>query len=349
MGLSKGTLTFTRYRVAGGLPEALADFMDRQIKLFAFRELMAGTDEKVLGWTSLDNVLDTDFEYANYSLGDYYVFSLRIDRRAVPPALLKLRVLKAEKEFLEEKGLKKLYKGQREDIRETVKLGLMSRAQPVPSFQEVCWSVSEGWLLFGSLAEKVNDEFKELFKRSFNLSLFPFLPWDPNALPDGLPLPGREFLTWLWFKSEERGGSVMIPGTGDVEVIFLQRIVLESGEGEYAETVACRGLHADLEEGKSALRKGKKVTEARIQLGAGDDRFEFTFKGDTFSFQSLRLPTPTDPDEEDRDGKILERIYLAEGAMKTMERLFALFLEKRLSPQWKTEEEALMKKWLEAK
>ena len=347
MGLSKGTLTFTRYRVAGELPDSLADFMDRQIKIFAFRELLAGTDEKALGWTSLDNVLDTDFEYANYSIGDYYVFSLRIDRRAVPPSLLKLRVLKAEKEFLEEKGLKKLYKGQREDIRETVKLGLMSRAQPVPSFQEVCWSVSGGWLLFGTLTEKVNDDFKDLFKRSFNLSLLPFLPWDANALPEGLPLPGREFLTWLWFKSEERGGSVMIPGTGDAEVIFLQKIVLESGEGEYSETVACRGLHADLEEGKSALRKGKKVTEARIQLGAGDDRFEFTFKADAFSFQSLRLPVPTDVDEEDRDGKILERIYLAEIAMKTMEQLFALFLEKRLSPEWESGELPLMKKWLE--
>ena len=44
----------------------------------------------------------------------------------------------------------KLYKGQREDIRETVKLGLLSRAQPVPSFHEVCWSVSGEWLLFSS-------------------------------------------------------------------------------------------------------------------------------------------------------------------------------------------------------
>ncbi len=348
MGLSKGTLTFTEYRVTGETPDALADFMDRQIKLFAFRELAAGTDEKALGWTSLDNVLDTEFEYVNYSLGDYFVFSLRIDRRAVPPALLKLRVLKAEKEFREEKGLKKLYKGQREDIRETVKLGLLGRAQPVPSFYEACWSVSGKRVLFGSLTEKVNDDFKELFKRSFNLTLSPFLPWDPNVLPDGMNLPGREFLTWLWFKSEERGGGIMIPEIGgDIEVVFLRKIVLESGEGEYSETVACRGLHADLEEGKSALRKGKKVTEARIQLGTGNEQFEFTFKADAFSFQSLKLPIPTDTDEEDRDGKLLERIYLTEVIVKTMENLFSLFLSKRLSPAWESEELPLMKRWLE--
>jgi len=71
MGLSKGTLTFTRYRVAGKLPDKFPDFIDRQIKLFAFRELSPGSDEKSLGWTSFDNILDTDFEYANYSLADY--------------------------------------------------------------------------------------------------------------------------------------------------------------------------------------------------------------------------------------------------------------------------------------
>ena len=26
---------------------------------------------------------------------------------------------------------------------------------------------------------------------------------------------GQEFLAWLWYKSEERGGAVDIPGTGD--------------------------------------------------------------------------------------------------------------------------------------
>ncbi len=347
MGLSKGTMTFTRYNVEGPLPDKFPDFVDRQIKLFAFRESSYSGEEKSLGWTGFDNVLDTDFEYANYSIADYIVYSLRIDRRTVPPALLKLNVLKAEKEFLAEKGLKKLYKGQREDIRETVRSGLLNRAQPVPSFYEICWSVSGKWLLLGSLTEKVNDEFKDLFKRSFDLSLSHFVPWDTESVISDIPLPGREFLTWLWFKSEERGGSIMLPGKGDIEVIFLQKMVLESGEGEYAETVACRGLHADLDEGKSALRKGKKVTEARIRLGVGNDQSEFTFKADTFSFQSLKLPVPTDDEEEDRDGKILERIYLLEVAMRTMEQLFDLFLAKRLSREWTSEELPHMKKWLD--
>ena len=37
---------------------------------------------------------------------------------------------------------------------------------------------------------------------------------------------GQEFLAWLWFKSEERGGSVEVPGRGDVLVIFEKHMLL---------------------------------------------------------------------------------------------------------------------------
>ena len=38
-----------------------------------------------MGWVSLTDILDTDFENANYALGDYLIFSLRVDRKLIPP------------------------------------------------------------------------------------------------------------------------------------------------------------------------------------------------------------------------------------------------------------------------
>jgi len=159
---------------------------------------------------------------------------------------------------------------------------------------------------------------------------------------------GREFLTWLWFKSEQRGGAIMLPGEGDVVVAFVRRIILSSGEGEYSETVSCQGLHSDLKEGKEALRKGKKIKEARIKLDINTDEYEFTFKADSFQFQTMKLPTSLTmtEEEEDKEGRILERIYQTEAAVGTMETFFSLFLEKRLSPAWQSEEIPLFKKWL---
>ena len=374
MGLIRGTITFSRYRVQESLPGDFQDFIHRQIKRFAFRELSMGSEELSFGWTSLENLLDTQFEYANYALGDYLAFSFRLDRKKVPPSLMKIKYLEAEKKTLGAKAKKFLSKGEKEELKERIHLDLLSKTYPVPSFFDVCWSLSQGWVTFGSFSPKAAGEFEKLFKKTFNLTLSPWVPWDPQqverplaekmvALKDGVflnpqspdqgkagpPLLGREFLTWLWFKSEERGGPVQVPGTGDAEVSFARRLALESGGGEYSESILCQGLHAGLKEGKAAILEGKKVKEARIQLGVGTEKFEFTLKADSFQFQTLRLPEGIEEEEEeetDKGGRLLERIYLMEKAAKTADQLFSLFLKKRLSPQWPGEEIPWIKKWL---
>lgn len=184
MGLLKGQLTFSRYHVVGNLPSNPRDFIDRQIKLFSFKDLLS-ENEKIMGWTSLENVLDTDFEYANYLLDDYIIFSLRIDRKMVPASLLKLKTLEEERSRMKEKGLERLYKAERNDIRDTVRLNLLKKTPSVPSFHEVCWSLSQMWVIFGSHSEKVTDDFEDLFKRTFNVKLIPFVPWNPSFMePD---------------------------------------------------------------------------------------------------------------------------------------------------------------------
>jgi len=375
MGLLKGTLTFSLYRLEGSLPQQADDFINQQLQAFAFRNIGLTSEEKAMGWTSLENVLDTDFEGAKYIWGDYLMLALRVDKKTVPPSLLKIRLMEAEQDFLAETGQKRVYREQREDIRERVHLELFSKTPPVPAFYEFCWSVSQKTLLLCTLSEKVIDDFQDFFKQTFSLPLYPYTPWDPlwldeeltsrlslaekAGLPDAVGTAGlaavdrtslgREFLTWLWFKSEERNGMIEIPGTGDVELIFVRRLVLESGDGEYAETVVCQGMHADLREGKEALRQGKKIKEARIKLGKDEDNWEFTLKADRFSFQSLKLPVMTDKldDPEDRDGAILERMYLIETATKTMISLFRLFLDLRLSPRWLSTEAPRIKNWLQ--
>jgi len=376
MGLLKGTLTFSRYRLPGKQPGHFKGDIDGQLKKYAFQESSSGTEEKSLGWTSLENVLDTKFSYGNYALGAYLVFSLRIDRKTISPALLKIRLLEAERKYLAGSRKQALFQEQRDEIKDRVHLELLKQTPFVPSFYDVCWSPSDNWLIFGSLAPKATEDFETLFQRTFSLPLSPFVPWDPGcldpataqqvtSLPKGVFLApqstpennqdpsflGREFLTWLWFKSEERDGAVMIPGTGDVQVILARRLILASGDGEYSESVICQGLHANLREGKAAIREGKKIKEARIKLGVGTDQWELTLKADRFQFQSLKLPAGMamneEEEEEEKEGRILERISLTETALKTIDQLFALFLAKRLAAQWSSEEIPRMKKWIQ--
>ncbi|MEW6333856.1 MAG: recombination-associated protein RdgC, partial [Thermodesulfobacteriota bacterium] len=378
----------SRYRLIGKLPENFPGFFNERIRMNAFRNVWRTADEKSAGWTGLDDPLDTDFPYASYALGQYLLFCLRVDRKSVAPSLLRLRVMEADRSKLAETGQKKLYREQREAIREAVRLELLGRSLPVPSFFEVCWSVPDHRLIFCSLSDKVFEELQELFRDSFQLTLCPDLPWDPErpgadpsrpdggtGAPGGLPphalppsspaqgggsrfeslLPpatdplaiGREFLTWLWFKSEERDGRIRLPDGAECEVFFIRRLVLESGDGEYAETVVCQGLHADLKEGKEALRQGKKISAARLRLTHDAADWEFTFKADRFQFQSMKLPSlpEADGEEIDRDGQLLERIALIEKAAGTMEMLFQSFMERRLAGDWEGEL-SRMQRWI---
>jgi hypothetical protein len=54
-----------------------------------------------------------------------------------------------------------------------------------------------------------------------------------------------------------------------------------------------------------------------------------------------------DEEEKDKEGKILERIYLTEAAIGMMEKLFFMFLTKRLSATWDSEEVPRLKKWMQ--
>ncbi len=373
MGLLKGSLTFSRYRVKGELPAEFRPFFDRQIKKYAFRDLTASAEEQAFGWTCLENPLDTAFEGGRYCAGDFFYFSLRLDRKSVPPALLRLKCLEEERKSLKDSGRTRLFSEQAREIKERVFLHLLTKAHPVPSFYDVCWSVPGGWLLVGSHADRVFEIFEDLFKITFNARLTACLPWDPEHLDRKTAaaltvlgggsflepargsaektdpaLLAREFMTWLWFKSEERDGTVSLPGQVDVRLTFEKRVVLESGEGEYSETVSCQGLHADLREGKAAIREGKKVREARLRLERDSDRWEFTLKADRFQFQSMKLPQTGGLDEEgvENEGGILERIGLVETGLRTMDDLFAFFLKRRLSSQWAAEEIPRVKAWL---
>lgn len=154
---------------------------------------------------------------------------------------------------------------------------------------------------------------------------------------------GQEFMTWLWYKSEERGGAIFLENSGtDVELIFEKHILLESGEGDSYEKLICQGLQAELHEARTGLAMGKKIEQARISLTRDDHQFFFSLKGSLFEFRSVKLPkTLTDSDEsgdpEADAGRLLDRIGLYEIPMRTVDELFGMFLKKRVGGEWPAE------------
>jgi recombination associated protein RdgC len=155
---------------------------------------------------------------------------------------------------------------------------------------------------------------------------------------------GQEFLTWLWWKSEERGGNVELPGYGDILVVFEKHMLLEYGEGESNEKCICSGLQSELQEARTGLVMGKKLEQARIQLVKGDYEFNFTMAAALMEFRNVKLPKTAGTEQEESgnpeetEGMILERIFLFEELVHIVNELLRVFLVIRTGGEsWKQE------------
>ncbi len=162
---------------------------------------------------------------------------------------------------------------------------------------------------------------------------------------------GQEFLTWLWYKSEERGGSIALEGRGDITVAFEKHMLLESGEGESLEKIVCSGLQAELQEARTGLQMGKKLEQARITFGLNDYEYVVTLSGSLMEFRSVKLPKTegteaSGDDPEEMEGMALERIFLLEELIKTIHQLFSMFLTVRIGDGWR-DELVKIRSWIE--
>lgn len=154
---------------------------------------------------------------------------------------------------------------------------------------------------------------------------------------------GQEFLTWLWWKSEERGGSVSLPDQGDIRIVFEKHMLLEYGEGQENEKLICRGLQTELKEARTGMFIGKKLEQARIRLEYAEQEWSFTLAAGLMEFRNVRLPKTAVSEEdavnnpEEKEGMLLERIYLFEELIRLVNDVFRLFLHVRIGSEWKKE------------
>jgi hypothetical protein len=162
---------------------------------------------------------------------------------------------------------------------------------------------------------------------------------------------GQEFLTWLWWKSEERGGTISVKDIGDIAISFEKHMLLESGEGESCEKLICSGLQTELREARTGLVVGKKLEQARIVLTLDSYEYSFTMSGSLMEFRNVKLPKTEESEKdasqsgEEVEGSILERAYLFEQLLRIIRALFAHFLEIRIGELW-PEQVLAIRRWV---
>lgn len=162
---------------------------------------------------------------------------------------------------------------------------------------------------------------------------------DPNTAAIKDPILGQDFLTWLWFRTENSGWLFKLADGSEINVYLEQKISVRGGEGENAETASVSGPLAEFAEARQGLKNGKRVDRALLRLEQDGNTWMVQIKAQDMSLNSLRTPKiETSPDEgDDPDALYLEKLYLLEHATTVIDDIYGQFLELRLGPDWRDE------------
>ncbi|MDQ7032180.1 MAG: recombination-associated protein RdgC [Desulfonauticus sp.] len=171
MGILSASVSFTLYKVEVQVSDELFKNIQERLRLYGFKEIEELSVERGAGWVCFDNWLDSSFFTSPFK-GQYAVFSLRLDTRRIAPAVLKKHYEVALKELLQKKqeqGQKFVAREEKKELKENIRLKLLTKTLPVPAVFDVVWDMEKNFIYFCSVREKVQELFVDLFVRTFEL------------------------------------------------------------------------------------------------------------------------------------------------------------------------------------
>ena len=88
MSALSSSVSITRYQVDGKLKAPILETVAAGLNKHAIFEIDDPSLEKAVGWTSFQKPYQPDFGGSSFIYGNIFVFSLRIDRKTIPPKLV---------------------------------------------------------------------------------------------------------------------------------------------------------------------------------------------------------------------------------------------------------------------
>ncbi len=327
MPLDNGTFAFTAFRLPQKI-EGGNDAIIEQLQAFAAKRLDTLGEEEECGWVSWRYLLENELDDANAILGRYPFFNLRAASRKMPAALLRAECRMRELRYMQENAYSRISSKKRKEIKEDIIRMRLPSMPPSISGVQIALDNERGYCWVGSASGKVLKTFIQLFQKTFGFEpeilSIPYLlfknlqkiPSDLGSISYGendnqdFDFPGRDFLTWLWYKSESTNDGFKVD-TGIPAYLTVEGpltlIAVSEGKGA-GETCLRKGLPTKSAEVKTALRIGKKLRKAKISL-VKQEPFTFSFDADKFAFSGLSLPEGESMDEAERFDDRMDKIF----------------------------------------
>ncbi len=184
MSFLKAGTTFTRFKIIDEIPPALWGEIPDKLRKHAFKDIDDIPEERSWGWVNFEDMLDVEWKSSPPQKGEYLTFSLRLDTRRVPPAVIKKHLaveMKKEEAQNKERGKNYISRERKKELKELVILRLKQRFLPIPAEFQAVWNTGSNIVYFASTQSKMLDLFQEQFTLSFNLHIEPLSPYNLAA------------------------------------------------------------------------------------------------------------------------------------------------------------------------
>lgn len=344
MSFESGSISYRMFYVNKAMPK---DTVERFAE-HAAPPLSTLGDGEIHGWVSGRHLLDRVIKQENAYYAGFLRLTLMKAERKIPEALLRAECRMEELARQEAQGKAFLSRTERKEIKDEITSRLLPQMPPQLKGIPFVYDDREKMVYAAALNEKQVDAFIIAFAQALGFGLVPVIPetaalkrlgvhvkeWSPSSFsPDVEDQeagqdPGEDFLTWLWFVSEARGGVVQLPGLGEFAVMVdgPLHFVME-GTGAH-EAVLRRGEPRLSAEAKASLLAGKKLKQAKLTLAEGEAQYSCTFGGAGFVVRGLKLPPL---EKMDAVSAFQERMNQAGRFSSALLALYDRFVEERQS------------------
>jgi recombination associated protein RdgC len=197
MGLLSSSVSISQYRVEGKLPDPVIDAVRQGLIANAIGEIDNDPSPLGSGWTSFESPFKPNFEDSHFLIDTAFVFSLRIDKKAIASKVIQKHYSLAVERRLAEEGRDFLSRSEKKMVKENVIGMLSTRIPATPSVYDLVWEYEAGQLWFFSNLKSANEELETLFTRSFKLSLVRLFPYTAADRLGGLSDSEKDRLSQL--------------------------------------------------------------------------------------------------------------------------------------------------------